>query len=74
MVSDGIGNFKKGKVKNLFLTLTPSVIVIEPDLTLSISIKKIANTLHSRITNWLDNEETWLTRGKKMVKEGLYRS
>ena len=23
MVSDGIGNFKKGKVKNLFLTLTP---------------------------------------------------
>ena len=25
MVSDGIGNFKKGKVKNLFLTLTPTV-------------------------------------------------
>ena len=24
MVSDGIGNFKKGKVKNLFLTLTPT--------------------------------------------------
>ena len=25
MVSDGIGNFKKGKVKNLFLTLTPNI-------------------------------------------------
>lgn len=24
MVSNGIGNFKKGKVKNLFLTLTPN--------------------------------------------------
>ena len=24
MVIDGIGNFKKGKVKNLFLTLAPT--------------------------------------------------